>query len=464
MPSFFAAPTHSSARPVTPQGTGRHLQRLCACGQHTGGGECESCKKKRLGLQRLTMNEERSASDVAPPIVHEALRSPGRPLEAGARAAMESRFGRDFSHVRVHTGALAARSAQAVDALAYTVGQDMVFGEGQYAPATPAGRQLLAHELTHTLQQGGSATGGGSALPSSLPIGPAGGFYERQAGRAGANASRTPGAVLQRQPVEEERGRNVGPHLPEMPLPPICSFVWEGGRPYWKCENLPGVGSTPNIPLDPRDIPGEVERRLGKFGQQPEGERGPTWIPNLQPPRVGPPFPGTPGLTGDLLREQCRRYPALCPSPGGPTLGPLLPVPEFTLGPETLLGASMLGSLTLDGFALNSAELTGEHSTELDAHAATLLDLLRRFPNSFITLSGHTDATGREERNLPLSRERAEAVKAALIARGIPEEIISTGGLGASVPRVETGRAEPRNRRVELTFVARNFFNLGRRP
>jgi hypothetical protein len=274
--------------------------------------------------------------------------------------------------------------------------------------------------------------------------------------------------MLQRQPVEEERGRNVGPNLPELPLPPICSFGWEGGRPYWKCENLPGVGSTPNIPLNPADIPDEVRRRLGGFGQQPGGERGAPWIPNLRPPGGGPPFPGTPGLQGDFLREQCRRFPALCPTPGaapgGPTLGPLLPAPDFTLGPESLLGASMLGSLTLDGFGLNSAALTDEHNTALDAHAARLLDLLRRFPNSFITLSGHADATGREERNLPLSRERAEAVRAALVARGVPEEIISAGGLGASVLRVETGQAEPRNRRVELTFVARNFFNLRGRP
>jgi hypothetical protein len=352
------------------------------------------------------------------------------------------------------------------------VGQNVVFGEGQYAPATPAGQRLLAHELTHTLQHGS----GGGAVPSSLPVGPAGGFYERQAEQAGRNgdalaaptAGSLPGAMLQRQPVEEERGRNVGPNLPELPLPPICSFVWEEGRPYWKCENVPGVGSTPNIPLNPADIPDEIRRRLGGFGQPPRGEQGTPWIPNLTPPGGGPPFPGTPGLQGDFLREQCRRYPALCPSPGpstgGPTLGPLLPVPDFTLGSASALGASMLGSLTLDSFALNSAALTDEHDQRLDEHAATLLDLLRQYPNSFITISGHADATGREERNVPLSRERAEAVKAALVARGVPGEIITTGGLGASVLRVETSGAEPRNRRAELNFFARNFFTPRMRP
>jgi hypothetical protein len=71
---------------------------------------------------------------------------------------MEPRFGFDFSNVRVHTDARAAESAQAVNALAYTVGRNVVFGTGQYAPATSSGQQLLAHELVHTIQQGSSST------------------------------------------------------------------------------------------------------------------------------------------------------------------------------------------------------------------------------------------------------------------------------------------------------------------
>jgi hypothetical protein len=71
---------------------------------------------------------------------------------------MESRFGHDFSGVRVHTDAHAAGSAQTLNALAYTVGSDVVFGPGRYAPETDAGRRLLAHELAHTIQQGGGAS------------------------------------------------------------------------------------------------------------------------------------------------------------------------------------------------------------------------------------------------------------------------------------------------------------------
>jgi Domain of unknown function (DUF4157) len=69
---------------------------------------------------------------------------------------MGSRFGHDFSQVRVHTDAKAAASAKAVHAVAYTVGQDIVFGEGQYVPHTHTGLKVLAHKLTHTIQQSGS--------------------------------------------------------------------------------------------------------------------------------------------------------------------------------------------------------------------------------------------------------------------------------------------------------------------
>jgi hypothetical protein len=183
------------------------LQRACACGQHDGnGGECESCKKKRLGLQRAAVNP--AAPDVAPPIVHEVLRGLGRPLDRDTRSFMESRFPKsprrshapavdkvkdglqigqpddeyereaeqsaahtmgistaetisasttrpDFTSVRIHTGPQAHQSARAVGARAYTVGNQIVFADGQYNPQTASGQQLLAHELTHVVQQNG---------------------------------------------------------------------------------------------------------------------------------------------------------------------------------------------------------------------------------------------------------------------------------------------------------------------
>jgi hypothetical protein len=91
--------------------------------------------------------------------VHAALSAPGQPLAAETRAFFEPRFGRDLSGVRLHTGAAAERSAREISASAYTVGRDIVFGNGGLVPETPAGRWLMAHELAHVLQQGaGEAT------------------------------------------------------------------------------------------------------------------------------------------------------------------------------------------------------------------------------------------------------------------------------------------------------------------
>lgn len=127
------------------------LQRKCACGNHAStGGECEDCAKKRLHMKSLSHNQP---FNEAPDIVHIELAAPGRPLDRKTQGVMQSRFGYDFSNVRVHADSHAAESARAVDALAYTVGNHVVFGAGQYAPHTRIGRHLLAHELAHTVQQ-----------------------------------------------------------------------------------------------------------------------------------------------------------------------------------------------------------------------------------------------------------------------------------------------------------------------
>ncbi len=146
------------------------LQRKCACGQHTvTGGECEECRQKHEGMLQRTAVAAASVNGV-PPIVHAVLSSPGQPLDTGTRALMETRFRHDFSQVRVHTDAKAAESAQAVNALAYTVGQDVVFGAGRYTPGKFVGKRLLAHELTHVVQQEGAPLGTlhGISSPTSL--------------------------------------------------------------------------------------------------------------------------------------------------------------------------------------------------------------------------------------------------------------------------------------------------------
>jgi hypothetical protein len=129
---------------------GPRLQRTCACG-----GGCPNCQNEQTAhvhLQTKRVSANHSGAISAPPIVHEVIRSHGQPLDATTREFMEPRFGHDFSRVRLHTDSTAAESTRAVNALAYTAGDNIVFAAGQFAPYTSEGRKLLAHELTHVLQ------------------------------------------------------------------------------------------------------------------------------------------------------------------------------------------------------------------------------------------------------------------------------------------------------------------------
>jgi hypothetical protein len=144
---------HQSVSAFTPVRSGL-LQRKCACGGASGpSGECEECKKKRLQRKASRLSTLNSQHSEVPPIVHEVLHSPGQPLDPATRRIMEPHFAYDFSQVRIHDGEQAAASASAVEALAYTVGRNVVFGSGQYRPATVEGRRLIAHELAHVIQQ-----------------------------------------------------------------------------------------------------------------------------------------------------------------------------------------------------------------------------------------------------------------------------------------------------------------------
>lgn len=189
------APLQNSAAKSPPLSTSAHrgllLERKCACGAPTSSlsGQCAECGGKQLQRSALKidapepalrrkaggMMTESSEHNGAPPIVHEVLRSPGQPLDAATRAFMEPRFGHDFSRVRVHSGAAAEQSARDVDADAYTVGHDVVFGAGRLAPESHEGRRLLAHELTHVVQQtvgsyrSRQGATGGAALQGAWP-------------------------------------------------------------------------------------------------------------------------------------------------------------------------------------------------------------------------------------------------------------------------------------------------------
>jgi Domain of unknown function (DUF4157) len=172
------------------------LQRKCACGGTPGPtGECADCQKKRMALQasnllslgqpsdryeieanhiantvtgsvstpsvsRVSVTQLQRYADVsttqdaAPSSVYNELKTSGQPLESSVKGMMEKRFGHGFDQVRIHTGPSATTSAKAVNARAYTVGSHIVFGDREYVPESIRGQRLLAHELTHVLQQG----------------------------------------------------------------------------------------------------------------------------------------------------------------------------------------------------------------------------------------------------------------------------------------------------------------------
>lgn len=116
--------------------------------------KCAACEEDEKKLQKKSAGSAEAGAFEAPAIVRDVLRSPGQPLDAAARGYFEPRFGHDFGRVRVHRNDQADASARAVQARAFTMGHHIVFGRGEYAPWSEGGRELLAHELAHVIQQG----------------------------------------------------------------------------------------------------------------------------------------------------------------------------------------------------------------------------------------------------------------------------------------------------------------------
>ncbi len=155
------------------------VQRECECG-----GTCDHCRHEdeEGTLQRASKD---ALPGAVPPVVHQVLQSRGEPLDPRTRAFMEPRLGAELGGVRVHRDTHAADSARAVQARAYTVGNHVVFGSGQYAPHSDAGRRLIGHELVHVLQQG--AAPGSAVAPRAAAQG--GAMLQRDDGPVGVHAS-----------------------------------------------------------------------------------------------------------------------------------------------------------------------------------------------------------------------------------------------------------------------------------
>jgi outer membrane protein OmpA-like peptidoglycan-associated protein len=486
-PAMLAlAPTRDGMRPhlnVTqrpPLDCGRTalLQRKCACGGSPSGGECEECGKKDTGtLQRKTANVSPQGSRNAPPIVHEVLRSPGQPLDRATRAFFEPRFGHDFSRVRVHTDDKAADSARAVNALAYTVGHQLVFESGRFDPRSDTGRKLIAHELAHVIQQPTQL-----CSPSALMVTPGQDAFEHNAdrlaqtvlyGRQAEPVVHGTGPAVQRQQAPPTppgpptmQGPDWGLNCDLSKFPPKCSINTPAGdvpieKEHWRCVALAQQGRCPP----------ECEDELRPLG-----------IACIRPqrPRTPPPPTGGPECPPGQIPIEGRCIPFRRPEstpplpPGGPTSQKCPPdqiptitggcsptsVPPTTVPPRPTSGAptaphvrfGTIESETLDNFALNDPHVPEQYAAQLD-HLAGLLNVYRDVE---VHIEGHTDGSGTEAINVPLSQQRAEAVKAKLIARHVVNPArLKTQGFSSHQPQVTSSTPsaqEPRNRRVEVWY------------
>lgn len=231
-----------------PSSTGGVLQRQtqahaksceclsCACGKKTANrGFGEKLSQSSDGEKRLQRSSGRgvdAASTAAPAIVHDVLQAPGQPLDNTARVPMERGFNREFSHVRVHTDAKAAESARAVNARAYTVGRDVVFGAGEYSPRNESGLKLIAHELGHVVQQQGAT------VKDEIEIASASDAREQEANRAAA-------AALSMQPTpapattsEQRLQRSVLGDIGDALAAPFVALYHLFGGDYYRKETL----------------------------------------------------------------------------------------------------------------------------------------------------------------------------------------------------------------------------------
>lgn len=180
------------------------LQRLCRCGNHSApGGECESCRRSRA--------TERDGGGLA------------QPLDPVTREVVESRFGHDFSQVRVHADGASSHAAATLNARAFTVGQHIHFGAGEYDPRSQPGMRLLAHELAHTVQQSGVSLAAAQAFSEASEI--EDDRLEHEAGRAaeqvlaGLPAHTTSGSA----PVSPQRDdKKKAPPVPRRIVAPVA--------------------------------------------------------------------------------------------------------------------------------------------------------------------------------------------------------------------------------------------------
>lgn len=483
MPSLLHNQTATTFTPAP----GLMLQRACACGNQAHGNDsCEECKTKNL--QRSAINS--SSHREVPASVNTVLNTTGVPLDSSARALMEQRFGQDFSSVRVHADSLAADSARSIEARAYTVGNHMVFGRGHYDFSSQEGRRLIAHELTHTLQQRGASTASPGAQPFRMSR--PGDSLEREAdtiaGRvaagidvAGGNFIRSwdvggfQSGLLQRDTEEEEKKKKEQGQAdkPVIPMPVFDEF-----DPAVMVPDVPGI---PDFLKGQKVALSDLKKALdflrGKKKGGSDSKQICDLIPGMEIAELGK-FVGQ--CCAKFKRDEehcctwrnlslqdlrcCRKDEVLLPDnkcfkpqlAPPPAQGTVQQPPTEDRFPRLELKVPKVRTGTIEGtsidkFVLNSAAIPAGHEKELE-HLAGLLKI---YKDAEIHIEGHTDSSYTEEYNQTLSEKRAASVKNALVKLGVSTAKMTVVGFGKTQLRFSAESSDQEkagNRRVEIWF------------
>ncbi len=468
---------------------GNFLQAKCACGgTRNAPSECESCKAHERKLQRSPLPGDLSGLRV-PPLVNRVLGSAGEPLDPVTREFFEPRFvnepnsgrisqvhstlqpseltvgpagdhyerqadmmaeqvtamrepkGRryDFSNIRIHSGAEAAESARAIMAQAYTVGRDIVFGAGQYAPQTNEGRRLLAHELTHAIQQQSAPQ-----IQRKLSVDP---NLPSNAPPNDPSASLTPatrfammGTLMQSLCPEfnvDSSGEVVSLSLQSLdradlaasskPTGCCClSILTETPQP-WIIEVSSKIGAHTNfgshqVFLNPTNAPVEfgaftASNTLAFQGSVPTAGHELCGHAALQEVQAHPPPQDR--LTTDVHDPTVRIENQVSQEQG---------VPAAKLRGLAASGTNRgesVDKITISNFPFNVRTVPSSEQSKIQFAAAYIHTSGQN--DEFVSILGHSDSGGSPAGKQTVSTQRAQNVKAALVAAGVPATITKFG-------------------------------------
>jgi hypothetical protein len=459
------------------RGSGGILQRKCACGQHTSGGQgCEECKKKENStLQRQSLGGPAPAT--APPSVHEVMHSPGQPLDTTTRSFFEPRFGYDFSRVRIHTDGQASQSTREVKALAYTFRHDIAFRAGHYSPSSESGKQLIGHELEHVVRQTSNKIPTQPAQlglqPENKPLFPIPVLDQFDPCLIVPKGLPAPFSAIGGQKVCGETAKKVWDFLhPKGKKHEVDCSLFLGFEPATSGE-FKGQCCYGMLRSKENCCPPERIALLdGKCCQDDEIIQNDHCVKSAKVEPFPPPAKCLPGEVRNLFGECCKpgqpsdRFGNPCPiSKGGGAGSDVFP-PLDSSGlhrPKPGFKFGTIESMTIDHFDVDKQEIPEGNNPQLD-HLAGLLQV---YTEAEVHVEGHTDSTFTREYNKGLSDRRAAAVKKELVDRGVRADRIVTKGLGEDhllFPKEKDAEEKARNRRVEIWFYVAPGKGAGATP